>query len=73
MTIETKTCIRAKEKPWYLTGRPTLSVWDRLRFLCGVPLHCTFFTPDGECHAACSMQYRVSRVWPSDTDLEVRS
>lgn len=53
-------------KPWHLTARPSLGLMDRLRILFGVPVYVWFFSPDGECHAACNIHAVVQREWPSD-------
>jgi hypothetical protein len=53
-------------KRWHLTARPALSFTDRLRLLIGVPLYVRFESPDGDCHAACSISVAVQREWPAD-------
>lgn len=53
-------------KCWYLTSRPVVRFWDRLRFLCGVPLYVRFITPDGNCHAACNIETYVQTDWPDE-------
>lgn len=53
-------------KPWHLTTHLVLSFWDRLRFLFGVPIFVRFYSPDGECHAACEISAAVRRNWPAD-------
>jgi len=53
-------------KSWHLTARPGLSLRDRLRLLVGVPLYVRFTSPDGHCHAACSLSAVVQRDWPDE-------
>lgn len=56
-------------KPWHLTARPSLSLWDRLRLLFGAHLYVRFNTPDGNCHAACSITHIIQRDWPTDATV----
>jgi hypothetical protein len=51
---------------WHLTTYRVLSLWDRLRVLVGVPVFARFVSPDGNCHAACSITVTVQRDWPPD-------
>lgn len=56
-------------RPWQLTTRPALRLWDRLRLLVGVPLFVRFTSPDGACHAACALSLAVQREWPAEADV----
>jgi hypothetical protein len=51
-------------KPWHLTACVTLPWRDRWRVLLGVPIFVRFVSPDGACHAACSIEHVVQRDWP---------
>ena len=53
-------------RPWHLTARVPLSLWDRLRLIAGVGLWVRFLSPDGECHAACAVVAYVRGTWPED-------
>lgn len=53
-------------KPWFMLDCPRISWRDRLRLLLGVPLWVRFDSPDGECHAACSVDVFVQREAPAD-------
>lgn len=54
-------------KRWHFTARPALRLVDRLRLLVGMPLYVRFESPDGRCHAACSVAAYVQREWPADS------
>lgn len=51
-------------KPWHMTGARVLSFRERLRLLCGTPIFARFLSPDGRCHAACSIEFFVQDDWP---------
>jgi hypothetical protein len=53
-------------KPWHLTAQPQLSFYDRLRLLFGARLFVRFHSPDGECHAACSISAGIYPDWPEN-------
>jgi hypothetical protein len=47
------------KKPWFIKTHRTLGWRDRLRVLLGQPIRLRFDSPDGECHAACSLTISV--------------
>lgn len=55
-----------ESKPWWITAQPQLRLRDRIRLLVGVPLIVRFSSPDGQCHAACSLSVGVQRGWPAN-------
>ena len=54
----------AAGKPWHMTGARALSFRERLRLLFGSPIYVRFLSPDGRCHAACSIEVFVQDDWP---------
>lgn len=59
-------------RPWHITAQRFLSLHDRLRLLIGLPLFIRFTSPDGDCHAACTLSVVVQRDWPANTSEELR-
>ncbi len=57
-------------KPWHMTTQWPLSLRDRLRLLFGVPIFVRFLSPDGDCHAACSLEVSVQYEWPEEPNPE---
>ncbi len=61
------------DKPWHLTTQPQLSVMDRLLLLFGRRrLFVRFYTPDGQCHAACRIEAAVMTSWPAQGEDAMR-
>ena len=64
--------------PWYLQAQlggnrgfsrdRRLTIWQRVRILFGAPITVVFRSPDGKCHAACSMHFGPCRDWFDDED-----
>jgi hypothetical protein len=66
--------------PWYLQAQlgsgkrfssdRRLSIWQRVRILFGAPVTVVFRSPDGKCHAACSIHFGACRDWFADADAK---
>jgi len=51
----------APDVPWYLITARTLGLRDRLRVLFGAPIVVRFESPDGLCHAACTLSVSIKQ------------
>ena len=59
-------------KRWYLLGTASLSFWDRVRLLFGYKLHIGFYSPSGECSAACENIWSVDKEEYPSQNLDWR-
>ncbi len=48
-------------KPWFLKTQVRLTWRQLLALACGARLAIAFHSPDGNCHAACRLEWQTTR------------